>query len=96
MSKTSVTFSIDQDVKDAANEVFSNLGLTFTAGLEIYLRTVARKQAIPFRLKLDKDARTFNTQTEEPESLSSRVKTINEVSATIEERKTRKRKQPES
>jgi hypothetical protein len=47
-------------------------------------------------LKLDKDARTFNTQTEEPESLSSRVKTINEVSATIEERKTRKRKQPES
>ena len=51
----SVVFSVrvDPDVKREAAEVFGKLGLSLNAGIDIYLRAVARNQAVPFNLSLE-------------------------------------------
>jgi DNA-damage-inducible protein J len=52
--KVAVTFNVDQDVKKAAAEIFAQLGMNFTTGLEVYLRAVVREGAIPFNLQTEK------------------------------------------
>lgn len=47
------TIRVDTDVKEEAASIFKNLGLSFNAGVEIYLRAVCRENKIPFELRLD-------------------------------------------
>lgn len=49
--KTSITFLCDSGLKRDATEIFSRIGLSMTAGLEVYLRAVVREGGIPFPLK---------------------------------------------
>lgn len=47
------TVRIDKDTKQEATQVFKCLGLSFSSGIEVYLKKVAREQAIPFDLSLN-------------------------------------------
>jgi DNA-damage-inducible protein J len=50
---TNLNIRTDRDVKDQAEQIFSELGLTMTTAVNLFLRTVIREHGIPFALKLD-------------------------------------------
>lgn len=48
--RASITIRTDKEVKDEATKVFGLAGLSFNAGIDVYLRAVARDKRIPFDL----------------------------------------------
>ncbi|MDR2973920.1 MAG: type II toxin-antitoxin system RelB/DinJ family antitoxin [Propionibacteriaceae bacterium] len=55
MTMTSLNMKVDEDVKRQADDVLSQLGLTLSAGVNVFLRKVAMTRGIPFELKLEDD-----------------------------------------
>ncbi len=55
--RLATSISVDSRVKQEATAVFEELGLSFSTGIEIYLRAVARERRIPFDIDLNKDVR---------------------------------------
>ena len=53
MSTVNVTFRIDEKLKNQADKLFSELGLTLNAAMNVFLRQSVREQQIPFKLSLD-------------------------------------------
>ena len=53
MATTNLNIRTDKAVKDQAEEIFNELGLTMTTAVNLFLRTAIREQGIPFALKLD-------------------------------------------
>jgi DNA-damage-inducible protein J len=54
MAAINYTVRFDESDKLRAERVFNELGLTMAAGLNVYIKMVARQQRIPFDLALDK------------------------------------------
>lgn len=54
MAAVNYTVKFDESDKRVAERVFNELGLTMAAGLNIYIKMVARQQKIPFDLALPK------------------------------------------
>ena len=50
MGAVNYTLRIDEGDKQKAEQVFKALGMTFSTGINIYLKTVGRQQGIPFSL----------------------------------------------
>lgn len=48
------TISLDEKVYEESKETLRSMGLTFSGGIELFLRAVARDGAIPFPLKGDR------------------------------------------
>ena len=48
MPAKSVSFRIDEHLKDEADEVLGEIGLNMTAALTMFLQQVVNKRAIPF------------------------------------------------
>ncbi len=44
---------MDKDVKDQAEEIFNELGMSMTTAVNIFMRATIREHGIPFELKLD-------------------------------------------
>ncbi|MDR3037542.1 MAG: type II toxin-antitoxin system RelB/DinJ family antitoxin [Coriobacteriales bacterium] len=55
MSTVSLNIKVDSDLKRQADAVFSQIGLTTSAGINVYLKKVAASRSIPFELKADMD-----------------------------------------
>jgi DNA-damage-inducible protein J len=55
MSSVSLNIKVDDEVKRQADAVFAQIGLTTSAGINVYLRKVAATRGIPFELKVDVD-----------------------------------------
>ena len=53
MATANYSLRIDADDKKKAEQVFKALGMTFSTGINIYIKAVGRKQQIPFSLSLD-------------------------------------------
>ncbi len=53
MATTNLNIRTDKDIKDQADQIFAELGLTMTTAVNIFLRTAVREHGIPFSLKLD-------------------------------------------
>ena len=53
MRSVNYTLRVDENDKQNAEQVFKALGMTFSTGINIYLKTVSRQQRIPFDLALD-------------------------------------------
>ncbi len=47
---TNYTLRVDETDKKKAETVFKTLGMTFSTGINIYLKAVGRQQRIPFAL----------------------------------------------
>jgi len=54
MSKSTLNLRIDTQLKKQAEEVFENLGISMSAGVVLYLKSVVREQGIPFDVRLKK------------------------------------------
>ena len=63
MSTVNYSLRIEETDKQKAEQVFKALGMTFSTGLNIYIKTVARQKQIPFALALDhQTAQTTETK----------------------------------
>ena len=70
MSNTNLNVRIDKDVKKAAEEIYSEIGLNMSTAINIFLRASIRKGGIPFDLKLDMPNRETMEAIEEGERIS--------------------------
>ena len=53
MAATNLNIRTDKDIKEQADAIFSELGLTMTTAVNMFLRAAVRERGIPFALKLD-------------------------------------------
>ena len=54
MPTVNYSLRVDETDKQMAEQVFKALGMTFSTGINIYLKVVGRQQRIPFDLALDR------------------------------------------
>ena len=52
-----ISMRLNRKVKEDAERIFSSLGLTLTAGVNLYLSQVVMQQRIPFPLVLTDDVK---------------------------------------
>ena len=78
---TSVSFRIDTQLKNEADELFKSLGLTMTSAFNIFLRKCVKEKGIPFPVTIE----CYNKETiealKEADALSKNpnIKTFNNV-----------------
>ena len=53
MAATNLNIRTDKEIKEEAEQIFSELGLNMTTAVNMLLRTVVRERGIPFSLKLE-------------------------------------------
>ena len=53
MTTTNLNIRIDKEIKEAAEKIYSSLGLNMTTAINMFLRASIRESGIPFDLKLD-------------------------------------------
>ncbi len=54
MPQTNISIRIDEDLKKQFESLCSELGLTMSTALSIFVKTVVREQGIPFSITLNK------------------------------------------
>lgn len=64
MSKTSMSIRLDSDVKEQAQQVFSNLGMDMTTAINIFLRQAIQYQGLPFDVRLDENRKLLEVLTD--------------------------------
>lgn len=50
---TNLNIRTDKEIKEKSDKIFSELGLTMTSAINMFLRATIRENGIPFSLKLD-------------------------------------------
>lgn len=53
MATTNLNIRTDKEVKEQAEQIFSDLGLNMTTAVNMFLRSTIRENGIPFDLKLE-------------------------------------------
>lgn len=53
MATTNLNIRTDRDVKEAAEQIFNELGINMTTAVNMFLRQTIRSNGIPFELKLN-------------------------------------------
>ncbi|WP_084667749.1 type II toxin-antitoxin system RelB/DinJ family antitoxin [Streptococcus pneumoniae] len=64
MSKTSMSIRLDSEVKEQAQQVFSNLGMDMTTAINIFLRQAIQYQGLPFDVRLDENRKLLQALTD--------------------------------
>lgn len=58
MSTVNVTIRMDKELKQQADELFADLGMSLSTAFTVFAKQAIREQAIPFTIE-----RAFNTET---------------------------------
>ncbi|MCM1136656.1 MAG: type II toxin-antitoxin system RelB/DinJ family antitoxin [Clostridium sp.] len=53
MANVNVTIRMDEDVKRQADDLFSDLGMSLSGAITIFMKQAIRQQAIPFKIARD-------------------------------------------
>ena len=53
MATRNLNIRTDKEIKDQAEQIFAELGITMSTAVNIFLRTAVREHGIPFALKID-------------------------------------------
>lgn len=64
MSKMSMSIRLDSEVKEQAQQVFSNLGMDMTTAINIFLRQAIQYQGLPFDVRLDENRKLLQVLTD--------------------------------
>ncbi|HEV0453468.1 TPA: type II toxin-antitoxin system RelB/DinJ family antitoxin [Streptococcus pneumoniae] len=64
MSKMSMSIRLDSEVKEQAQQVFSNLGMDMTTAINIFLRQAIQYQGLPFDVRLDENWKLLQVLTD--------------------------------
>ena len=70
MSKTSMSIRLDSEVKEQAQQVFSNLGMDMTTAINIFLRQAIQYQGLPFNVRLDENRKLLQVLTDLDQNLN--------------------------
>lgn len=54
MAKDRFTITLDSQIKEDAKQILSDMGLSLSGGIELFLKAVIRERAIPFPITADK------------------------------------------
>lgn len=86
---TNLNIRTDKEIKEQAEQIFSELGLNMTTAINMFLRSTIRENGIPFALKLDVPNEVTVAAIEEGRRIAddSRVKgytNIDELRAALE------------
>lgn len=54
MATTNLNIRTEKEIKDEAEKIYSELGLTMTAAINLFLRASIRQSGIPFDLTLNR------------------------------------------
>lgn len=86
MEITNLNIRINKEIKEQAEQIFSELGMNMTTAINLFLRTAIRERGIPFDLKLDIPNETTIAAIEEGRRIASDPKS--KGYSTMEELKT--------
>ncbi|HEW4023037.1 TPA: type II toxin-antitoxin system RelB/DinJ family antitoxin [Streptococcus pneumoniae] len=64
MSKMSISIRLDSEVKEQAQQVFSNLGMDMATAINIFLRQAIQYQGLPFDVRLDENRKLLQALTD--------------------------------
>ncbi|HHV8272433.1 type II toxin-antitoxin system RelB/DinJ family antitoxin [Streptococcus pneumoniae] len=64
MSKMSISIRLDSEVKEQAQQMFSNLGMDMTTAINIFLRQAIQYQGLPFDVRLDENRKLLQALTD--------------------------------
>lgn len=64
MSKMSMSIRLYSEVKEQAQQVFSNLGMDMTTAINIFLRQAIQYQGLPFDVRLDENRKLLQVLTD--------------------------------
>ena len=53
MKKEKIQLTLDSEVKEAAEALLEDMGLSLETAITVFLKQVVREQRIPFRITLD-------------------------------------------
>ncbi len=88
MGTVNVTLRIDDKLKKQADDLFSDLGLTFNSATTVFLRQAVREQQIPFKIKRETpDAATLAAinEVEKMKKNPSKYKSYSDVDEMMDE-----------
>ena len=51
--KAFISVRVDADVKDQAEVILADMGLSISTAVNVYLNTIVRRKEIPFEVRLD-------------------------------------------
>lgn len=68
---TNLNIRTDKDIKEQAENIFSELGLNVTTAINMFLRATIREHGIPFSLKIDLPNETTAAAIEEGRRIAS-------------------------
>lgn len=71
MANVNVTIRMDEGMKRQADDLFSDLGMSLSGAITVFLRQSLREQAIPFQIGRDMPNREVLEAVEEAKSLKS-------------------------
>lgn len=60
MKTTNLNSRMDKDVKESADKLFNELGLSMSGAINLFLRTSIREQGIPFQVTLNPNQETIS------------------------------------
>jgi DNA-damage-inducible protein J len=88
MGTVNVTLRLDKNLKQQADSLFSDLGLTFNSAMTIFLKQSVREQQIPFMLTRDIPNSSTLAAIKEVEDMKknpSKYKSYNNVASMMED-----------
>lgn len=53
MANVNVTIRMDEDIKRQADDLFSDLGMSLSGAITVFMKQAIRQQAIPFKIARD-------------------------------------------
>ena len=75
MENINITLRVDKKLKEDAEELYSELGMSLTTAFNIFLRQSVREKGIPFDITLNVPNSTTVQAIEEGDKLSSKSST---------------------
>ncbi|MDG7979323.1 type II toxin-antitoxin system RelB/DinJ family antitoxin [Streptococcus pneumoniae] len=81
MSKMSISIRLDSEVKEQAQQVFSNLGMDMTTAINIFLRQAIQYQGLPFDVRLDENRKLLQalTDLDQNRNMSQSFESVSEL-----------------
>ena len=86
MKTVNVTLRIDKELKDQAEELFEDIGLSLNAACRMFLKKAVQEQRIPFALtRPDRKTRKAIADAEQGKDVSAGFDTVDELLEALED-----------
>jgi len=76
-----MSIRLDSEVKEQAQQVFSNLGMDMTTAINIFLRQAIQYQGLPFDVRLDENRKLLEvlTDLDQNRNMSQSFESVSEL-----------------